>query len=47
MSAGFMALIAVLYLGACLAFVQEGKLMWGVVAFSWGVGNAVLAFLSK
>ena len=42
-----MFFIGVCYLGASAAFIYEGKLMWATVALSWGVGNALLAVLSK
>lgn len=47
MSAAFMLLIAVLYLGAAISFACEGKALWAVVALAWGVGNAVLTWISR
>lgn len=46
MSAGFMFAIAAMYGGAAIAFYIEGKYIWFVVAFCWGIGNALLGLLS-
>ena len=47
MSYGFMLTIALLYAGATVTFIMEGKYLWAVVALSWGLGNAVLAHISR
>jgi hypothetical protein len=46
MSAGFMYAIAILYACAAVAFYVEGKYLWFVVAFNWGIGNALLGLMS-
>ena len=47
MSSAFMLLIAVFYAGACVSFIYEGKIAWAMVALSWGLGNALLAHISR
>ena len=47
MSAFFMLAIAIMYAGAAVSFALEGKAAWAIVACSWGVGNALLAWISR
>ena len=47
MSSAFMICIALLYGLACLSFLSEGKFAWALVALSWGLGNALLAHISR
>ena len=47
MSGAFMLLIAALYLAAAGSFALEQKWEWALVALAWGVGNALLAHLSR
>ena len=47
MSSAFMLTIALLYAGATVTFILEGKYLWSLVALSWGLGNAVLAHISR
>ena len=42
-----MVLIAVMYLGAAGSFAWEQKWEWAVVALCWGLGNALLAHISR
>lgn len=46
MSAAFMYAIALMYAGAAISFYVEGKYLWFVVAFAWGIGNALLGIES-
>jgi hypothetical protein len=46
MSSNFMLAIAVMYAGAGVSFFIEGKYLWFVLAFCWGIGNAILALIS-
>lgn len=39
--------IAVLYLGAGIAFAWDGKLAWCGVAFSWSAGNFLIGYISQ
>ena len=38
--------IAVMYAFAGVSFYIEGKYLWFVIAFSWGIGNALLGLIS-
>jgi hypothetical protein len=46
MSANFMFAIALMYAGAGVSFFIDGKYLWFVLAFCWGIGNAILALIS-
>lgn len=46
MSAAFMYAIAAMYAGASICFYLEGRFLWFLLAFSWGMGSAVVAFMS-
>ena len=47
MSASLMFAIAILYGAAAFSFTLEDKWMWAGVALCWGIGNALLAVMSK
>ena len=47
MSSTFMLIIGVLYLAAAGSFAWDGKFSWAAVALCWGIGNALLAHLSR
>jgi hypothetical protein len=47
MSSFFMLAIAVMYGMAAVSFLMEGKIGWMSVALCWGIGNAVLAWMSR
>lgn len=47
MSSAFMLLIAAMYAGACVSFMADGKWLWAGVAACWGIGNFLIALLSK
>lgn len=38
--------IAVMYAAAGIAFLIDGKPMWFVISYCWGIGNALLGLLS-
>lgn len=46
-STTFMLLIALMYAAAMVSFAIDGKWAWSVVSLCWGLGNALLAFISK
>jgi hypothetical protein len=47
MSFFLMMLIASIYGAAAVGYAFEGKLGWMTVALCWGVGNAVIAWMSR
>lgn len=47
MSTAFMLAIATMYFCAAAAFAWEGKALWTALCCSWGIGNAIIPYLSK
>ena len=47
MSSAFMVLIAVLYLAAAGSFAYEQKWAMSGLSLCWGIGNALLAHISR
>ena len=47
MSSAFMVLIAVLYLAAAGSFAYELKWAMSGLSLCWGIGNALLAHISR
>lgn len=47
MSTFFMLAIAAMYAGAAFFYGWEGKWSFAILTTCWGIGNAVLAWISR